>query len=232
MKRNTTSLMFTVDGTRIPTWNPLGGRCGHECIYCWAMGSKGLVTKYKMTKYEGVPRLVPKELTRAFVHDIIYFVCDMTDLMANIVPSELINTIFNIIRNNPQSRFLLLTKNPKRYNEFIAQMPENIILGTTIETNKPVPSEISKAPSVLDRYAWFRSIKWHEKWVSIEPVMEFDLAIFTTWLKNIAPKVVYIGYDNYGNNLPEPALIKVQQFISVISSFTEVRTKTLRERCG
>ncbi|MDH5419441.1 MAG: hypothetical protein OEX06_03820, partial [Candidatus Bathyarchaeota archaeon] len=40
------------------SWNPLAGRCPFECIYCWSMGEKGLVKRYKMKKYEGSPRLM------------------------------------------------------------------------------------------------------------------------------------------------------------------------------
>jgi len=35
------------------SWNPLGGTCSFNCIYCWSMGEKGLVKRYKMKKYQG-----------------------------------------------------------------------------------------------------------------------------------------------------------------------------------
>jgi hypothetical protein len=59
--------------------------------------------------------------------------------------------------------------------------------------------------------------------------MDFDLGILDKWLKDINPAVVYVGYDNYNNKLPEPSLAKTLQLIAELEKFTRVRRKTLRE---
>jgi hypothetical protein len=59
--------------------------------------------------------------------------------------------------------------------------------------------------------------------------LDFDLHIFLSWIRNIAPKIVYIGYDNHNCKLIEPSITKVLDLISHLEEFTEVRRKTLRK---
>jgi GTP cyclohydrolase II len=45
--------------------------------------------------------------------------------------------------------FLLLTKNPERYKDFLGSMPKNVVLGVTIETDSNelyLQHKISQAP--------------------------------------------------------------------------------------
>jgi len=37
-----------------------------------------------------------------------------------------------------------------------------------------------------------------------------------------------VGYDNYGNKLPEPSLSKVKELVKRLSAFTLVVKKTMR----
>lgn len=67
------------------------------------------------------------------------------------------------------------------------------------------------------------------KLVSIEPIMDFDLDIFTQWIRDTGPSLVHIGYDNYNNGLPEPSLAKTKDLIEKVQTYTRVRTKTIRE---
>jgi hypothetical protein len=69
------------------------------------------------------------------------------------------------------------------------------------------------------------------KFVSIEPVMDFDLTGFVSELKAIKPEMVAVGYNNYPEKcfLPEPELEKTQALIDRLRPFTKVITKTLRE---
>jgi hypothetical protein len=59
--------------------------------------------------------------------------------------------------------------------------------------------------------------------------MDFDLCHLAPLIMGIKPLYCYIGYDNHGHCLPEPALEKTQKLIEILKGFTEVRTKTLRE---
>jgi len=208
------------------TYNPLGGRCSHECVYCWSMGEGGLVEKYDMKKYQGTIRLIEKEFKRKFKEGVLIFVQDMSDLFANNVPREYVQKVIDYIKQFPNTYFLFMTKNPKRYLEFT--FPKNVILGCTMETNVDT-SAISKAPIPSQRFEAMASLSHQYKALSCEPIIDFDLEIFIKWLQFIKPVLVWVGYDNYNHRLLEPSLAKVEKFAEEISKFTNVRWKTKRK---
>jgi len=209
------------------SWNPLAGRCPFECIYCWSMGKKGLVKRYKMKKYQGLPRLMEKEF-RAFNEGEFVFVQDMSDLFAEIVPKEYIERILEHTEKFPKTSFLLLTKNPRRYLEFEDKIPSNCVCGATVETNKDTRyRKISWAPLPTARLEAMRLLKDHvKKMISIEPIIDFDLDDFVDEIESIRPDFVYVGYDNYNYGLPEPLLPKTKALIAELQKFTDVRTKS------
>ncbi|MCL0048393.1 hypothetical protein M1N20_02975 [Dehalococcoidia bacterium] len=51
------------------------------------------------------------------------------------------------------------------------------------------------------------------KFISIEPIMDFDLEVLTQWLDRIKPGIVEVGADNYCNHLPEPPWWKVEALL-------------------
>lgn len=59
------------------------------------------------------------------------FVSDMGDLWGDWVPRGWIEAVLDTVRKCPQHTFLMLTKNPKRYQEF--EIPDNAAIGTTVE---------------------------------------------------------------------------------------------------
>ena len=63
--------------------------------------------------------------------------------------------------------------------------------------------------------------------VTIEPVIEFDLDTMVTWIKNINPVMVWIGYDSKKNKLPEPDVEKVKELYWELGkqSFTVILKK-------
>jgi len=100
-------------------------------------------------------------------------------------------------------------------------------LGATIETNRSY--NFSKAPPVTERAKAMVDLKYDRKFLSIEPILDFDLEIFAKRIEEIAPIRVAVGYDNWHNRLPEPSLTKTLQFIERLNEFTEVRERKLRE---
>lgn len=208
------------------TWNPLGGECKHGCKYCWATSLKNRYERLQL-KYGGEPRIVQKELNRikAFTETDFVFVCDMTDLFGQWVPSELIEKILDSIRLSP-AKFLLLTKNPARYKEF--DLPCNCTAGATIESDCDHLVSLG-APKVSERISEMIKLN-HRKMVSIEPVLSFS-EDFSREIVYIQPDFVAVGYDNYNHNLLEPSLANVERLIQVLEAYNiKVYRKTIREK--
>jgi hypothetical protein len=146
--------------------------------------------------------------------------------------------------------FLIQSKNPEYFLQFSHMIPQNVIIGTTIETNRSKfdchtdtdfkkyvyrdYSEISQAPYPIDRYTPMLNIK-SRKAVTVEPILDFDLDIFVQRIKEIAPEFVYIGYANDHKagiklKLPEPTIEKTMQLINELKrDGIDVREKTLRK---
>jgi len=221
------SKMFNIVGE---TWNPITG-CLHYCKYCWAR--QLALTKLKNTQRyrdDFKPRLNEQELRKSFKGGVV-FVSDMGDIFSPGVKDEWVIRVIKHISKFPDTYFLFLTKNPTRYKDFINIMPQNAILGTTLETNRDdlyTEHHISQAPLPSIRYRAMKEIGWPLKFVSIEPILDFDLEVFTKWIKDISPFMVYVGYDNYNWKLPEPPLSKTEKLINMLSDFTLVIKKTIR----
>ncbi|GAH95428.1 unnamed protein product, partial [marine sediment metagenome] len=133
-------------------------------------------------------------------------------------------------------------------------MPENVYLGTTIETNDYfykliVPKEvatsageiiaireenkITDAPAPFSRYEAMidPGLKQFRKFVSIEPIMDFDLETMLNWMNEIAPAIIEVGADNYGHHLREPSWYKVQYLLGGLRTICpNVKEKTGLER--
>ncbi len=196
------------------TWNPITG-CLHDCTYCWARKWAETRLKHVRRYREGFkPRLNLVEFRRKFRPGVTVFVSDMGDMWGNWVPRDWIIAVLNYIKKFPNTQFLFLTKNPSRYFEFLDLIPQNVILGATIETNRDKLSiRYSKAPPVSSRIKAMAELKRLNKLITIEPILDFDLEEFVEALRIINPKFVYIGYDNYNNRLEEPPLWKTRALI-------------------
>lgn len=211
------------------TWNPVVG-CVHDCIYCW---SRRLAKRQKhrcKLCYEFKPHLHKERLGKKWRKPKTIFVVDMGDLFCKDIPSKWILEVLDNIAANPHCKFLLLTKNPGRYFEFIDHFSNNIVLGTTIETNRGhLIEKVSKAPKTAIRYMDMSELPWDQKFIAIEPIMDFDLDVLLGWITEINPILVSIGYDNYKNYLNEPPKSKTLELINQIkNNGIEVELKTVR----
>jgi len=73
-------------------------------------------------------------------------------------------------------------------------------------------------------------LPWDQKFVAIEPIMDFDLDVLLGWITEINPILVSIGYDNYRNYLEEPPKSKTLELITQIkNNGIEVEIKTIRK---
>jgi protein gp37 len=120
------------------------------------------------------------------------FVCHTIDLFADDVPSAWIMQVLNQLNKFPKNRYLLQSKNPKRFLEFVDYYPKDVLFGTTIETNRDIYVE-SKAPP------------YFETMVTVEPIFDFDLNELVNLIVIAKPEWVNIGADSKGHDLPEPS---------------------------
>lgn len=193
------------------TWNPIKGKCIHDCRYCYM----------KVWKQKPL-RLVEKELNEDLGSDNFIFVGSSTDMFAKDVPKEWISKVLAKCRNY-KNTYLFQTKNPMRFNDFKDEFPISSIFGTTLESNKN--HRVSFAQDVSARAVWLSDFKANSKMVTIEPIMDFDLVPFVIMIKNIKPQWVNIGADSKGHKLLEPSKDKVLELIKELSKFTKVIKK-------
>jgi len=196
-------------------WNPFCG-CKFDCIYCrnsfqaqlkrWA--KKNCQRCYNFEPHEHPERLnqsLPETGYMQFV-----FTCSMGDI--SFCSMEYLEKIVGRIRREQNKTFLIQSKNPKTFARI--DWPNNVILGVTIETNCGGMYQyykISKAPLPVIRCLDFIKIQHLFKMITIEPVLDFDVEIFRSRIKDINPCMVWIGYDSKKNNLPEPPIEKVKE---------------------
>lgn len=132
--------------------------------------------------------------------------------------------------------FYLQSKNPRCFNKYLDYLNDNIILLTTLETNRDIKySDISDAPLPSQRYLDFYNLKYSRKVVTIEPIMKFDIDIFTNWIINLKKQgsleYVWIGYNSKPAQvkIPEPSLEKTEEFCNNLKNQNiKLLTKDLR----
>ena len=170
--------MRTTSASSWARWsdNPVTG-CLHPCsqTYCYAAD---IAERFYPQGFE--PSLYPARLGDPYhapipaeaCSDVSYrnvFVCSMADLFGNWVPTEWIQAVLTMARENPQWNFLFLTKFPLRMAEF--EYPDNAWLGTSIDFQ----ARVKNAERAM------RKVKARTKWLSIEPMLEhirMDFSIF------------------------------------------------------
>ena len=219
-------------------WSPFVG-CKHDCIYCISSFQRQLKRQKQrcIRCYNFSIHTHPNRLTTSLpltVGNQYIFTCSNGDIaFCNTV---YLNQILNRIQQYPNSTFLIQSKDPA--NAFFrngkqVQFPENIIVGTTLETNRDelysMNYAISKAPLPSQRYKDFLKVVHPRKMVTIEPIIDFDMDVIIKWINNINPFMVWIGYDSKTNYLPEPELKQVKELQRRLSQGRLVLPKTIRK---
>ena len=201
------------------TWNVFCG-CKFNCTYCDARKLAETRLRNSPRYIMGfVPHLVPSELWKNFKPGEWVFVCYMGDVFW--AESKDLDQIISNTYRNPLAKFLFMSKDPRCFDAWERaghQLPVNAYIGTTLETNRWHP-ELSEAPAPETRAAAMMTSTHPNKLISIEPVMDFDLPELVSWVKAIQPQLVYIGADNYHNDLPEPPWDKLQELINKLRSY-------------
>jgi DNA repair photolyase len=167
-------------------WGPIRGKCKHDCSYCY------------MKTWGDLPPLHvnSKDIRTNLGENNFIFVCHTIDLFADDVPSAWIMQVLNQLNKFPKNRYLLQSKNPKRFLEFVDYYPKDVLFGTTIETNRDIYVE-SKAPPYLERAEALAELyeKGFETMVTVEPIFDFDLNELVNLIVIAKPEWVNIEVD-------------------------------------
>lgn len=203
------------------TYNPLAGRCEHDCLYCSTDSFRNRFSKIN-EKYNGVPRIDEKAMTKNLGKNKNIFICAQNDLFAQNVPENIIKEIMQYCGKYPENTYLFQTKNPKNIRRI---MPENSIVCVTIESNRWYPEFMGNTPRPIDRIIECQKIR-HELHITCEPLMAYDLISFVDLLKSTSPTQINLGANsNKSIKLPEPSKDEVLALILELEKFTKVVIK-------
>ena len=196
----------------------LGGECPHKCSYCYVDNPRA----GRPAKYQGPLRLIEREFLVPYGEGKTIFIENCNDLFAAAVPARFVSEILRHCYLFPKNTYVFQTKNPARYAAW--QFPTGSILGCTIETNRDI-GKYSKAPNPCDRMVAMRNLKGR-KFITIEPVMDFDVNTLAGWIDDIRPEFLNLGADSKGHNLPEPTVTKILALVDKLKEYgIELREK-------
>ena len=206
----------------------LGGECGHRCSYCYVDNPRF----GRPAAFCGPLRMLPGELAVKYGAGRTIFVDHCNDLFAEDVPTQWIMDVLDHCAAWPRNVYVYQTKNPGRFAEALPYTLPDCMLGTTIETNREIPDAISRAPVPAARAEAMRQLRGvRRRFVTVEPIMDFDVPVLGQWLLEIGPEFVNIGADSKGRGLPEPPAAKVLALLDVLrAGGIEVREKRNLER--
>lgn len=198
----------------------LGGECPHRCVYCYVDNPRF----GRPARYKGELRLIEDEFKVKYGTGKTIFIENCNDLFAEEVPQNFINRIVHHCLTYPENVYVWQTKNPSRYLTMDSLLPPGSIFGCTIETNRQM-CYISRAPHPLLRVEAMIRLK-ARKFITIEPVLDFDVDILAEWIADINPEFLNLGADSKNHNLPEPAAEKIHRLVDKLKEYgIELREK-------
>ncbi len=197
------------------TYSPVRGKCKHDCSYCY-------MKRFPLSD----AHIDEKDLKTKLGEGNFIFVGHTIDLFADDIPLEWIEKVLVHLREYPKNKYLLQSKNPKRFLDFEDKYPSKIVFGTTIETNRTIYVE-SKAPPYIERTTALGELskKGYETIVTIEPIFDFDIEELVEIVIMANPTWINIGADSKGHNLPEPPKEKIIKLIKSLQQKTDVKLK-------
>lgn len=194
------------------TWNTIKGKCPHLCTYCY-------MNRYGNQK---PVRFDYKEFETDLGSGNYIFVGSSCDMFADNIPYEWTRKTLEYCRKFDNT-YLFQTKNPNGF--YLHDFPDKTRLCTTIETNRWIPEIMGNSPQPRERSILLGDITAYKKYVTIEPIMDFDLDELISFIRYINPVQVNIGADTGNNKLPEPSKMKVIALINALMEFTIIDQK-------
>lgn len=150
------------------TWNPTTGctKVSSGCKFCYAEIMSKRLKSMGIKKYaEGFTvKIHPDQLNLPYTWKTskIVFVNSMSDLFHEDVPLDFIKQVFNVMNDNPNHIFQVLTKRAERLYELQKDFrwTHNIWMGVSVENEK-----------VINRIDFLRKTKAKVKFLSCEPLI-------------------------------------------------------------
>ncbi|KKN60098.1 hypothetical protein LCGC14_0535670 [marine sediment metagenome] len=224
------------DGTPGYTWNPITG-CLNGCEYCYArkLANTRLFKRYLdergilAPEWDGdissqidpfYPRfwedrlldLKTKKPGRHIFHKPRgIFVCDMSDLFGIGVPTEWTGKVMDTIKECPQHRFYLLTKQPQNLIKF-SPFPDNCYVGITA----------TDAQSCLSGLRGLEEVGAHVKFISFEPLLGH---IGGLWLEDWLKSGTGISWVILGSQTKPTAMPKIEWVQEIVEAADKVGVK-------
>lgn len=197
------------------TWNTVKGKCPISCSYCY------------MKRFTQKPiHFDHKELKTDLGVNNIIFVGSSCDMFANAIPEKWIRDTIEYTWKFKSNSYLYQSKNPKRFIEFRNKglLGDLERICTTIETNREYKGIMNITHNPGNRSYWLSQYPFN-RYLTIEPIMDFDMREMIYLVKQCNPVQVNIGADSGHNHLPEPSYDKIKELIDEISKFTIVSKK-------
>lgn len=185
------------------TWGPIVG-CQHQCQYCYVKAFRDQPVEPVWSGPLPFPKLGQNR---------VIFVGHLCDMFAENVPASMIQAVLAHCDLFPENTYVFQTKNPERLVSNLRLPDDNRpMIGTTIETNREeLLASISKAPTARDRAnaLWVLGEFGYRTFLTVEPILDFDLEPFVELIVSAHPNFINIGADSKGHGLPEPTRAKV-----------------------
>ena len=221
MKENEKEDKKTIKNTT--GWSPFVG-CKFDCIYC-NDSYKPILRRFDhgcQQCHDYAPHTHPTRIPGKshgkylkpykLPSSSVLFVAENGDI-SFCDPVFVVNEIINAMREDKkQGRvFLLQSKNPAYFAQILHGLPQNVVLMTTIESNRHYP-EVSKAPPPSQRFQEFLQLDWPRKAMVMEPILKFDLKTILDWATELKPEAVLIGLESKRRcTLPEPTPSEIEE---------------------
>jgi DNA repair photolyase len=162
--------------------------------------------------------------------DNFIFVGSSCDMFAGEIPTEWMLATLKKCALTSGNKYLFQSKNPAAFAALRKVAFWKPTICTTIETNRWYSEVMRASPRPEDRASAMGHFSEYPRYVTIEPVLAFDLGPLVELVKRCEPVQVNIGADSGRNNLPEPSRAEVLALIDELAKFTRVEKKANLKR--
>ena len=189
----------------------VGKGCNHQCVYCYVK-ARGNVQPEVYVRDEVMPDLGSGKTI---------FVGHQSDLFSEGVQTHDIICVLKHLYKYPENKYVLQTKNPLRLADDLKagwyHLPPKVMIGTTIETNRQdVLDRVFRAPTATSRALGMSRLENIEKFLTIEPIMVFDVDELVRLVWQADPAFINIGADSKGHELEEPTRDQVMELAAAL----------------